>query len=329
MNRKAVLGLMVVLAAGTAAVLYFRQREADQGPIVLHGNVDIRSVDLAFRVSGRIAEVLKDEGDSIQQGEVLARLDPAPFQAELASAQAALQAAAAQEALKRAGYRPEDIAQAQASLDQANAQLDNARTTFRRQSQLVAKGAVPRQTYDDAEAAQRVAEQQVKVATANLALLQAGFRTEEIDAAAAASAQARAAVETARIRLSDAELTAPSGGILLTRAEEPGAIVSSSSTVLTLSLENPVWVRAYVHEPELGKFPPGKAVELFTDSRPDQPYHGHVGFVSPRAEFTPKPVETEELRTSLVYRMRVIVDDADAALRQGMPVTLRATDSNP
>ncbi|GAA5481271.1 secretion protein HlyD [Haloferula sargassicola] len=329
MNRKIILPVVILLAAGTGAYLFFRHREAEDAPVVLYGNVDIRSVDLGFRVSGRIAEVLKDEGDEVKSGESLAHLDPAPFEASLASAQAALQAAEADEALKRAGYRQEDIDQARASLGQAKAQLDSATITFERQSKLVEKGAVARQTYDDAAAARDVAEQQVKVAAANLARLEAGFRQEEIEAAAANTAKARAAVKTAEIQLADTELTAPADGILLTRAQEPGAIVPSGSTILTLSLEKPVWVRAYLPEAQLGNFPPGTELRLFSDSRPDQAYHGHVGFVSPRAEFTPKPVETEELRTSLVYRMRVIVDDADGSLRQGMPVTLKADVSEP
>ena len=109
---------------------------------------------------------------------------------------------------------------------------------------------------------------------------------------------------------------------MLTRALEPGAVVQAGATVLSISLEKPVWVRAYVHERELGEFPTGRRVLLTTDGKPEKPYHGKVGFVSPKAEFTPKSVETPELRTSLVYRLRIVVEDADDALRQGMPVTV-------
>jgi len=127
----------------------------------------------------------------------------------------------------------------------------------------------------------------------------------------------------AKIQLADTELHAPSNGVILTRAQEVGAIVQAGATVLTLSLQTPVWVRAYVDEPHLGDVHPGAKVEVFTDSKPDQPYHGQVGYISPRSEFTPKSVETEELRTSLVYRLRVVVSDPDASLRQGMPVTVK------
>ena len=169
--------------------------------------------------------------------------------------------------------------------------------------------------------------------------MEAGFRSEEIAAAEAAAGaaeagvgaseaavlQADAAVKTAEIRLADTELKSPSDGIVITRALEPGSIIQAGPTVMTLSLEKPVWVRAYVHEPQLGKFPPGTRVTLRTDGNPDHVFHGTVGFVSPRAEFTPKSVETEELRTSLVYRLRIVVEDSDGSLRQGMPVTVSLT----
>ena len=174
----------------------------------------------------------------------------------------------------------------------------------------------------------REALQRVKVNEAKFKLLESGFRAEEIAAADARVGQARAARASAALRLEDTELRAPAAGIVLTRALEPGAIVPAGAAALSLSLEKPVWVRAYVHEGELGRVPPGTKVLVTTDGRPDQPFHGKVGFVSPRAEFTPKSVETPELRTALVYRLRVVVEDSDGSLRQGMPVTV-ALDPTP
>jgi HlyD family secretion protein len=110
---------------------------------------------------------------------------------------------------------------------------------------------------------------------------------------------------------------------VLSRVREPGAIVAPGETAYTLSLDRPVWVRAYVQEPELGLIRPGQDVQVLTDTRPERPYHGQIGFISPVAEFTPKSVETPELRTDLVYRLRVVIEDADPGLRQGMPVTVR------
>ena len=339
--------LLIGALAGGGWYFYGKYRSQDDA-LVLHGNVDIRGVDLGFRVPGRIKEVLKDEGDAVRAGELLARIDAEPYERELeqakaahlqavasqAQAQASLGQAKADADLKRAGYRREEVEQARASFAQARVTMENAERAYERQATLVKTHGVSRQNFENAEAAYHEAQQRMKVAEANLKQLESGFRVEEIAAAEAAVGAAKAAVgaadaevvkagaavKTAEIRLADTELKSPSDGVVITRAQEPGAIVQAGPTVLSLSLEKPVWVRAYVHEPELGKFPPGTKVKVFTDSRPDEPYHGTVGFVSPRAEFTPKTVETEELRTSLVYRMRVVVEDSDGSLRQGMPV---------
>jgi HlyD family secretion protein len=135
--------------------------------------------------------------------------------------------------------------------------------------------------------------------------------------------RAEAALASAELRVQDTVLKAPADGVVLTRAQEPGAVLQAGATVLTLSLVRPVWVRAYVNEPDLGHIHPGMKVEVYTDSRPSQPYQGQIGYTSPRAEFTPKNVETTELRTSLIYRVRVIVENPDEGLRQGMPVTVK------
>ena len=148
----------------------------------------------------------------------------------------------------------------------------------------------------------------------------------------AAEAQLRAdenALELAEHRLDDAKLYAPATGIVLTRIVEPGAVVLPNSPVYTIALTDPVWVRTYVPETILGRVHPGMKADITGDSFPDRHYAGWVGFISPTAEFTPKPVETPELRTSLVYRMRVYVDNPDHTLRQGMPVTVALLEGEP
>ena len=149
---------------------------------------------------------------------------------------------------------------------------------------------------------------------------------QDIEQAKATLEQAQAELAQAELNLHDTTLTSPSDGTLLTRAVEPGSMLSAGGTVLTLSLTRPVWVRAYVDERNLSQAQPGREILLYTDGRPDKPYHGKIGFVSPTAEFTPKTVETPDLRTDLVYRLRIVVTDADDALRQGMPVTIKFSD---
>ncbi len=320
--KKGILILVILAAAGFAGWHFYGKYRSDHEPLKLYGNVDIRGVDLGFRVGGKLVEVLKDEGDAVKAGELLARVDGIPYQREIEQAKASLGTAEADLRLKKAGYRTEEIEQARATLAQNIASRENARRIANRQEELVRGGSIAKQDVETAQTTFEEASQRVKVSEASLKQLEAGFRVEEIQASEAQVAQAKAALETAEIRLADTELKSPSDGLLMTRALEPGTILQAGATVLSISLENPVWVRAYVHETELGQVPPGTEVLLFTDGKPDKPFHGKIGFVSPRAEFTPKSVETPHLRTSLVYRLRIIVDDSDGSLRQGMPVTV-------
>jgi HlyD family secretion protein len=320
---KKLLLVLVLLGIAAAVAWQFRGKFRQPGEaLTLYGNVDIRGVDLGFRVAGRLLEVRVDEGDAVKTGEVLARLDRMPYQHELARAQAELAVAEADQRMKKSGYRGEEIEQARAVLEETRVVAKDAARAHQRQASLVGGGGTSQQNLESARALLDEAEQRVKVAAAKLGLLEAGFRVEEIAAADAKVAQAQATLRGAELRLDDTELKAPADGVVLTRALEPGAVVQAGATALSLSLEKPVWVRAYVHERELGKVPPGTKVLITADGRPDRPYHGRIGFVSPRAEFTPKSVETPELRTSLVYRLRVVVGDSDGSLRQGMPVTV-------
>jgi HlyD family secretion protein len=322
-TMKKILTALILVALAVAIGWNIRDKfHKPDASLTLYGNVDIRGVDLGFRVGGRLQELLVDEGDAVTAGELLARIDREPYQHALANAEAALAAAQADLNLKQAGYRAEEIAQARAALEETRvAENDSARVAGRLAG-VIATGGTSQQTLESAQAALEEARQRTRSAAAKLDLLEAGFRPEEIAAAAAKVAQTKAARDSAALQLEDTGLKAPSDGVVLTRALEPGAIVQPGATVLSLSLEHPVWVRAYVHEPELGQVPPGTRVLLTTDGRPEKPFHGTVGFVSPKAEFTPKSVETPELRTTLVYRLRIVVEDSDGSLRQGMPVTV-------
>jgi HlyD family secretion protein len=322
-RRIAGVAAVLILLAFTAWLIRARYWTAGSDAPVFYGNVDIRDVALGFRVAGRIAEMHVDEGDAVRAGQLLASLDLQPFTNDvtLQTANVAQQTANLQ-ALE-AGSRPAEIERAKADVAAREAALQNARGVFARQQELAEKDFASKQAYDDAAAQLRSAEAQLKSNEQALKLIVEGPRTEEIAQARAAHDGARAQKQIAETALGDARLHAPADGVILTRAAEPGAILASGATVYTLSLQKPVWVRAYIAEPQLGRIHPGAAVQVFTDTRPGAPYEGQVGFISPVAEFTPKSVETPELRADLVYRFRVVVTNADAALRQGMPVTLR------
>jgi HlyD family secretion protein len=317
--------IVLLLAAVAAGVYWFEVRPARQNRPTeeLFGNVDIREVSLGFRVAGRLQQVLKEEGDAVAAGETIARLDDEPFRRELAEARAQVASLRSRVQLLEAGYRPQEIAQARAVVGERQVTMANALTLYKRQQELSATGAISAQERDDAEAKYRESDARLKSAREQLAVLEAGFRPEEVSQAKADLARVEAAVASVELRIEDATLKAPSGGVVLTRAQEPGAILPVGTSVMTVSVKRPVWVRAYIAEPDLGRIHPGMKVRVYTDSRKDRPYAGQVGYISPRAEFTPKSVETTELRTSLVYRLRVVIDEPDEGLRQGMPVTVR------
>jgi HlyD family secretion protein len=324
--RKPVILILLILAivgAGWWIFTTIGRTTAETGAsIILYGNVEIREVNLGFRVGGRIADMSVDEGDPVASGQVLASLDDMPYRLELAALDAHRAAAAANLSRLEAGFRPEEIAQAAATLDQRTAALTRTQKDLQRIRSLTASGSATQQDLDRIEAAHDEALASVALARANLDLLQSGFRVEEIAAARAQLEQAKAQVAKIQLQIDDARLHAPAEGTVLVRAQEPGAMVAAGQTVFTLSLQDKTWVRAYVPEPRLGDLHPGMKARIFTDTQPDTPYTGQVGFIASQAEFTPKNVQTEELRSDLVFRFRVVLDNSDEHLRQGMPVTV-------
>ncbi len=326
---KRIVGGVVVLTTLAALGTMLLWRERDQtGQVTLYGNVDIREVELAFRVPGRLTQMVLEEGDAVAEGAVVARLDEAPYQQGLAAADARVRAAqAAYNKLSR-GLRPQELAQARAQVREVEASFANANREYERQLDLRAKGAASEGTLDAARARRDETSARLATVRESLALAEEGFRTEDIAAAGAELAGAQAQRDQAQTQLDDTVLHAPSAGTILARVREPGSIVGASVGVYMLSLDAPVYVRAYVDEPNLGIVAPGSVVTITTDSSHKR-YKGRIGFVSPRAEFTPRSVETVDLRTDLVYRLRIVVVDPDTALRQGMPVSVSVGSTQP
>jgi HlyD family secretion protein len=323
MNKKAIIIPAALLAAVTAVYLIRRNGSVDERQATIYGNVDIREASLAFRVAGRVDSLRVDEGAMVRAGDVLATLDLEPLQNALRSTEATAAALAARNGMLHRGYRAEDVEQARARLVAAQASLAEAERNFTRQTTLAPDGAATQKALDAARSMRDQAMAQVTVAEQQAREMSAGYRKEEVAESDAQLRQAQAQLDAARLALRDATLVSPSDGIILTRAIEKGAMVQVGTPAFSLSLTRPVWAIAYVSEPMLGRYAPNTKVTLWTDSRLDQPYHGVVGFVSPTAEFTPKSVETPDLRTSLVYRLRVVVEDPDSRLRQGMPLTVK------
>lgn len=324
MKIKVVVPMLVI--AGVVAWLYATERigstRAWPDKLTLYGNVDVRQVDLGFRVAGRLAAMQLEEGQSVKSGAVMAELDhrAAGDQVRAAKAQLAVAQAALDKQL--AGSRPPEVARAKAAVDEARAAKDNADTELERTQKLVDAHALPGASLDSAVAVKRQADARLASAQESHRLLAQGSRAEDIAGARAMLQAAEANVAAAQTALDDTRLIAPSDGVVTSRVREPGAIVSPNDVAYVVALTGSVWVRAYVSEIDLGKLHPGTEVAVQSDAAPGHTYRGHVGFISPTAEFTPKSVETPELRTALVYRLRVIVDAPDPGLRQGMPVTV-------
>jgi len=319
-----ILAVVVLLAAGIGGWLWY-QSQQDRG-LTLYGNVDIRTLNMSFRVGGRLESLAVDEGDTVKSGQLLGQLDKAPYENALMQAKASVSVAQAQYDLMLAGYRDEEVAQAEAAVKQANAAYDYSQNFYNRQQGLWKSRTISANDLENARSSRDQAQATLKSAQDKLSQYRTGNRPQDIAQAKANLEQAQAQLAQAELDLHDTTLVAPSNGTLMTRAVEPGSMLSAGSTVLTLSLTRPVWVRAYIDEPNLSPAQPGREILLYTDGRPDKPYHGKIGFVSPTAEFTPKTVETPDLRTDLVYRLRIIVTDADDALRQGMPITVKFND---
>jgi HlyD family secretion protein len=324
-KRKILLVLLVaaVLGAVGAAGWHFTREGSPGGnALTLYGNVDIRQVQLAFNGSERIATMVAREGDPVKKGQLLATLDTVRLENNVKLQQAQLAAQQQQVARLEAGSRPEEILKAQADVDAAFIAADNARQTYLRQKDLVARHFVAQQQADDALAAADAAQARFQSLQETLKLVRMGPRKEDIAAARAMMKASQAALDVARNALADASLYAPENGIIQERILEPGDMATPLRPVYTLALTDPVWVRAYVQGPDLGKLRQGMRAEVGTDSFPGKRYRAWVGYISPTAEFTPKSVETTEVRSSLVYQVRIFVCNPQDELRQGMPATV-------
>lgn len=318
--RRVVLAVVALAALLGLGVLVERRLSAGPAPGTLYGNVEIRQVDLAFNSEGAVLTMTKREGDPVRQGELLAEIDAATMRDLLALAEARRDAAKAQLDLALAGTRVEEIDRARANVAASQAALARDQASFIRLEELTKHDFASRQAFDDARMALDNSRAQLGQTQAALTEAINGPRPQEIDAARANLREAEASVALSREQLGHTRLTAPSDGVVMTRVIEPGTVVLPSSPVYSMAISGEVWVRAFAPEALLGRVAPGTEVALASDG--GKSWHGRIGYVSPTAEFTPKTVETPELRTQLVYRIRIRVENPDDGLRQGMPLTI-------
>ncbi len=315
--------MIILLILGSMGLAWWQHREASgaKSELNLYGNIDIREVDLAINASERIAKVLFWEGDKVQRGQLMAELEMERFQAEVDRLKGEMAAQRALVEKLENGSRPQEIRQARDQLEEVRAQETIAWLTYKRLKRLLPRKLVSKEEVDNARAAAEAATARRKAAEEVLSLAIEGPRKEDITAAKAQLTALRAQLALAEHDLEDARLYAPADGIIRDRILEPGDMATPQRPIYTLALTDPLWARVYVSEPDLGKIRPGMVAQITTDSFPGKHYRGWVGYISPTAEFTPKTVQTEELRTHLVYQVRVYACNPQGELRLGMPIS--------
>jgi HlyD family secretion protein len=325
-HRVAILVLLVVAGAASCG------RGESGGPPRASGYVEATEVRVAPEVGGRVTEVAVEEGDRVAVGALIARLDTADLQLTLARAEADRDHAAAQLRLLQAGARAEDIRQARAQADSAEADVRaaeseqlSAAADLQRFEALLASNAGSRKQRDDAVTRKGVADARVtaareraRAAAETLARLRAGARPEEIAAARARLAAAEAQVASLRKTIADAVLTSPVAGVVTAKTVRAGEIVARGTPIVTVTDLDAAWANVYVDEPVVPTLRLGQKATLVTDA--GQRLEGTITFISPRAEFTPRNVQTAAERSKLVYRIKVTVDNREGILKPGMPV---------
>ena len=273
--KKRIIAILLLLIIGIG--LYFiTHQNKNSDELTLYGNIEIRQVDLSFQVSGQIEKMLKEEGDKVQKGELLASLDARDYNANLAKAQA--------------------------DVERTLALKKESEDKFNRQAPLTVDNTLSKQDYDTLLNTKNKAK-----ADYDMALASKDFAQNQLDYT---------------------KIYAPDEGTITVRVQEPGATVNKGQIVYTISKTTPVWIRAYVNETDLGNIKYGQKAKVYTDSTNPKTgkkrfYNGYIGYISPVAEFTPKTVQSTDIRTDLVYRIRVYIDDVDDYLRQGMPTTIK------
>ncbi len=332
MKKKIVRIIIILLIVVGGSYGYYRYNQNEQlaldGPLKIYGTIEIRDAALAFIEQERISELLVEEGDSVEKGQVLARLDSSRLNPAITELDARIGAQQAVIDKLITGSRPQEIDQARAEVDAAKVRVENVRQILTRLEKTSSTGATSVQTLDDARANMKVETAQLKVREKALNLVLEGARQEDITAARHQLEALKASRALLAVRLEDMTLKAPEAGIIQTRILEKGELAGPAKPVFTLALADPKWVRAYIPEPQLGLIKQGGKATISSDSFPGQRIEGWVGFISPVAEFTPRAVQTEDLRTKLVYEVRVFVKDKQDRLRLGMPVTVNLEESN-
>jgi len=320
---KRLIPIVILLAAAIAAAVYFYPRltkkPAPTNQLTLSGNIEAHQSLISFKVQGRIVELPVEEGQQMAQGALLARLEDADFKQRVKIDEAAVAVRESNLALTLAGTREQDVKASHQVVLDAEADLAQKKADNDRAQRLFSKDEISAQDRDLAATALKRSEANVAAVQQRYSLAQEGSRKEDIAIARANLAQANASLGLSRINATYTTLRAPAAGVITVRQAELGEVVSPGSPVVTLADLDHIWLRAYIAETDLGKIRWGQDASITTDTYPGKQYHGHISFISPDAEFTPKSVQTYAERVTLVYRIKIDIDNPNHELKPGMP----------
>jgi HlyD family secretion protein len=326
-DKRLIIAPVLIVVVALTAWLVLRSDSDDDKRIEASGTIEGTEADLGFQVGGRVAQVNVREGDRVQAGTLLARLEQSELQARRAAAVAQLQGARALLSELERGARPEEVRQTQSGVTAAQRRLEESESVLARTRRLYEGGAVSKEALDQAETARTVARTAYQQAREQLTLVNTGPRRERIEAQRAVVRQAEAAVAQVQATIDNAAIAAPFAGVVTVRHREPGESVSPGAPVVTVMNTRDRWVRIFVREDQIGRVAIGERAAIKSDSHPDKTFNGRVTFIANEAEFTPRNVQTAEERVKLVYAVKVaIVGDEALQLKPGVPadVTLLA-----
>jgi HlyD family secretion protein len=318
-----------VLVAAVAAAVYFYPRwtrkAAPSNEVVLSGNIEAHESLVSFKVAGRINALPIEEGQQVQEGALLARIEDADFRQRVAISESAVKVSEANLTLLLAGTREQEIKASQQAMLDAQADLAQKQLDNDRAQRLFAKDEVSAQDRDLAATALKRSDTVFEAAKQRYSQAVEGARKEDIDIARASLAQSRASLGLSRIDESYTTLRAPANGVITVRQAELGEVVAPGTPVVSLADLDHIWLRAYIAEPDLGRIRWGQDATVTTDAYPGKQYHGRISFISPDAEFTPKSVQTYKERVTLVYRIKIDIDNPHHELKPGMPADAHLT----
>ena len=324
---KKIIPIVILLAAAVAAGVYYyprlTQKAAPVNQLTLSGNIEAHESLVGFKVPGRIVELPVEEGQQVAQGALLARLDDADLKQRIRIDEAAVGVRESDLALTLAGTRHQEVKAAQQTMLDAEADRSQKKLDNERAQKLFAKDEVSAQERDLAATALKRAEAIFKAAQQRYNEAVEGSRKEDINIARANLNEAGASLGLSQVNLSYSILRAPSAGVVTVRQAELGEVVAPGSPVVTIADLDHIWLRAYIAETDLGSIYWGQDAVITTDTYPGKQYHGRISFIASTAEFTPKSVQTFKERVTLVYRIKIDIDNPNHELKPGMPADAR------